>query len=143
MDTVQTKSGVGAAKVPRFDLHRVHAAAQGGDVVLTRKRCLDILTPLLHEYARCHAFAADVAAILTLDDFSDTISTMGRGEEFDVYGVRLPEALCEGYGLGERRNWYVKLRLEEQALGDSIFYISLHGLEWPIRRNGGLLEPDW
>ena len=86
-------------------------------------------------------FAADVAGSLRLEDFSETVR-MSSGEPFDVFGIRLSDALAEKYGLSSRRVWYVKLRLEDDGAGESVFYVSLHAPERPIYRNGGVLVPE-
>ncbi|HCF58411.1 MAG TPA: hypothetical protein DFS52_10510 [Myxococcales bacterium] len=128
-------------QTPFFELERVHRAAKEQNVRLTRKRCLDHLTPLLHGYERCLRFAAEVAGSLTLDDFSETVR-MPSGEPFDVYGVKLSDGLAGKYGLTARRAWYLKLTVEDDGAGESVFYLSLHAPERPIYRNGGILVPE-
>jgi hypothetical protein len=82
-----------------------------------------------------------VLKVLRVRDFSRTVRVGDL--ECDEYGVELPGALLERYGLGARGTWYVKLSLQSEEQGDTVLLLSLHALERPLEREGGRLRPAW
>ena len=98
----------------------------------------------------CRAFARDVLCALTPNDYggpkliTDTSNRPSRGaqEYFDEYGIELDPATLQKHGLVDESTWYVKLTFRA-AEGRRVFCLSLHRLERPMSRPGGLLNPRW
>lgn len=79
---------------------------------------------------------------LQLSDFSETVQLPNppHAGVYDVYGIRISQGLAEKHGL-QVREWYLKLRLYESLSGETVFLVSLHPLEFSLRRDGGVLKP--
>jgi hypothetical protein len=136
--------------VPKYRLADVHAAVLRGDFGLGRGRCLNFLmeeSELFDTPTECRRFARDVLLALTPLDFSqiDQIPhpRSGEVEDFDRYGIEISDALLKKHHLVCERTWFVRITLRENERADSIFCISLHDLEHPMRRVGGMLFPKW
>ncbi len=55
-------------------------------------------------------------------------------------------ALCASDGLlgafgGGCRAWYLKVTVTDGTWGDQVFFLSVHPLEYPMQRVGGMLSP--
>ncbi len=134
----------------RYLLADIHAAVLRGDFGLGRARCLDLLVKeyeLFDTPRECRNFARDVLMALTVNEFSKTEQipnpNTGELEDFDRYGIELSDALLKKHHLARERTWFVRVTLRETERGKNIFCISLHDLEAPIRRVGGILSPKW
>lgn len=98
----------------------------------------------------CRAFARDVLCALTPNDYSGSKAipdtsrrpTQGTLEDYDEYGIELDAAMIKKHGLVDESTWYVKLTFRA-AEGRRVFCLSLHRLERPMNRTGGLLNPKW
>ncbi len=121
---------------PYHPLDEVKRICAEAEILLDRARCLDMLTPYIDLF-QCKPFARDVVAMLSIDDFSETV-TIG-GIPFDLYGVRLTNELKQRYGIEQLGNFYVKLRIARP--GKLVFFISLHEMERRLWRRGGPLDP--
>lgn len=119
---------------PHYPLSDVKRICAEEDVLLDRARCLNLLTPYIDLF-RCKDFAREVAAELTEEDFSRTV-TIGD-LPFDEYGAPLSADLRRRYEIEDLGNFYVKLRIAKP--GRLVFFMSLHELEEPLWRLGGFL----
>jgi hypothetical protein len=126
---------------PRFSLEEVKEAAREDRLRLGGSRCQEHLLQVLSTLLECREFAASVAQELSEGDYSQTVEV--GSDAYDEYGVRLPEALLERFGLEGRATWYVKLTLRRERGGTTLFFLSLHALERPMHRRGGTLQPGW
>ena len=121
--------------LPHHPLAEVKRICEEADVVLGKSRCTDMLTPYI-DPLRCGQFARDVVALLSLDDFSETVKI--ENVPYDEYGVQLSQDLKQRYGIEQLGNLYVKLRISRP--GKVVFFVSLHGLERDLKRRGGILR---
>lgn len=138
LDLVQNKKGheVGA----KYDLERVREAARDERIELDEKRARDELGRFFTTWLHAYPFAADVLLELQPEDFCKTVplGTPHAGE-YDVYGLRISDALAARHGVSQLA-WYLKLRLYEGFSGEVVFFVSLHPLEFDMERVGGLLR---
>lgn len=124
----------------KYLLRSVHDAARGERIELDEKRARDEVLLHFDTLLDCYPFAAGVLLELREADFSETVQLPNppHAGVYDVYGIRISQALAEKHGL-QVREWYLKLRLYESWSGETVFLVSLHPLEFSLRRVGGIL----
>ncbi|MBF5044748.1 hypothetical protein FGE12_20270 [Aggregicoccus sp. 17bor-14] len=101
------------------------------------------LESYLHgELENYRPFAQRVIATLSLGDFyrSEQWPRGPKGTWADEYGVRLPPALCDEFGIGPAA-WYVKVVVQRGPRGQELFFMSLHPLNFVMVRDAGTLHP--
>lgn len=110
-------------KSPRWSLRVIKNLAASGAVEVLETRAAEFF-----EGGRDEAYDAAIAAVaaLTAKNFSHTVS---QADECDVYGI-----VRDGAG------WYLKVTVM-QPKNATLIVISLHPLEWPLRTNGGMVNP--
>jgi hypothetical protein len=126
----------------RYELSAVHAAAREERVELDERRARDELLRFFKTMLECYPFAAAVLLELQSEDWSETIMLEDppHGGSYDIYGVRISDSLLSRYPK-VAREWYVKLRLTASWTGETVFLVSIHPLEFSLRRAGGELKP--
>jgi len=126
----------------KYSLKLVHEAARAERVELDESRARDEVMRFFASLLECYPFAAGVLLELRDEDFSETIQLPKppHGGTYDVYGLRVSEDLASKHCV-KVREWYLKLRLYESWSGEAVFLVSLHPLEFPLRRVGGVLKP--
>jgi len=126
---------------PKFDLGRVKVAVAAGNFVLGKSRAVLKVQEVVPELLRGRQFAQAVIASLSPGDFAQLVA-LGDGEEFDVYAVELSAPVLQAFDLeAQVASWYVKLQLLDGALDDEVFVLSMHLLEYPMKRVAGVLSP--
>lgn len=134
--------------VPKHQLSDVQAAVRAGRFQLGRSRCLEFLqedAALFDSPMECRDFARDVVLALTPGDYGGpkllrNPRTGKQNDNFDEYGIALPDNLMVTYSLTREKTWYVKLRLGD----DGVLVLSLHDLEFNMTtRPNGPLRPAW
>ena len=126
---------------PRFDLGRVKVAVAVGNFVLGKTRAVLKIQEVVPELLRGRQFAQAVIASLIPGDFAQLVA-LEEGGEFDVYAVELSAAVLRAFNLeAQVATWYVKLQLFDGALDDEVFVLSMHLLEYRMKRVSGVLSP--
>jgi len=121
---------------PRYSLERVVRAATDGDINVVGPRARDIVEQYLDSLAEAVRFARAVVASLTIDDFEESVqlSEPPYAGWYDVYIRLMPDGLQEEFGMQHSPRWYLKLKLVESDVGDTVVCVSLHPAEHPSRR---------
>jgi len=129
-------------RTPKYSLERLQSCVAHGDFTLGHKRCLDVLIVKLKVgLIECREFVQQVVSLLSENDFSRT-KVYEEEEEFDVYGIELPDELLDAHALDHEMNaWYFKFRILEGDLGHQAVVVSLHPLDRAMARVGGFLSP--
>ncbi len=120
----------------KYELRRVQDAAREERISLDERRARDELGLHFRTLVEGYAFAVEALLALRPDDYCDTVS-LGPPHDgvYDVYGVRVARPGLPGC-------WYLKFKLEEGLYEESVFFVSIHPLEKPMVRVGGLLKPE-
>jgi len=120
----------------KYELQRVQDAARDDRISLDERRARDELGYLFRTTAEGYAFAVEVLLALRPSDYCETVS-LGPPHDgaYDVYGVRLARPELPAC-------WYLKFKLEDGLYGENVFFVSIHPLNKPMHRIGGLLKPE-
>lgn len=127
---------------PTYPLERIREAAVAKQLEFDVKRAKSELALVIDSLLEGYQFGAALLLELQLDDFCEVVE-LGPPHAgiYDVYGVRVSAALASRFGVP--RCWYVKFKLIETELnGETVFFVSLHRLNKPMSRNGGMLKPE-
>lgn len=125
---------------PRFPLSKVKAAVGAGRVSMGKSRAWLTLMEELEEMTACHRFTCALAMELEEGDFCRSVALHG-GIVHDEYGLCASDKLLAEFGL-RNRAWYLKLTMRPGTYGDEAMFLSVHLLERPMLRVGGLLKVD-
>lgn len=130
---------------PYFDLQEVKRLAEDDRFALgSGPACNGALESYLHgEGWRYRSFTRSVIQALSLEDFFRSKRwPEPDGMLADEYGIRLPAALLEEFEV-DVATWYVKVSVQNNRKGQSLFFLSLHPLAFEMwERNGGVLRPE-
>lgn len=118
----------------------VQAAARDERVSLDEARARNEVCRFLSDFVAAYRFAAEVLLELNDDDFVETASlNPPHPGDYDVYAIGLASSIALRHGV-PACGWYLKLQLQEDLYGESVFLVSLHPLEHDVRRAGGWLR---
>lgn len=117
-------------------------AAREGRIALDEARARDEVLRFLSDFLAAYPLAADVLLALTEGDFVETVSLKPpHPGAYDVYALGLSASIALRHRV-PACGWYLKLQLQEDLYGESVFLVSLHPLEHDIRRAGGWLKKE-
>jgi hypothetical protein len=107
---------------PHFELARVHTAASQRTIVITRRAQAEGLAVLPPGIIELGAEIREIVVSLVIDEFE-----FSERRTRVVKGVRI-ESRVDVYRIDfEGRDLWMKIKLEQDASGDFVVVISLHG----------------
>lgn len=126
---------------PKYPLGRVREAAAGAQIEFDIARARSEVALVIEGLAAGYEFGASLLLELQPSDFCESVQLAPpHAGTYDVYGIEISTELADRFGVP--RSWYVKFKLIESELtGETVFFVSLHLLNRPMPRTGGVLKP--
>lgn len=118
---------------PCYDLQSVKEAAQAKRIELGESRARQMLVHQVETLEAAYRFAAAVLMELELEHFSKTVKLeKPHAGQYDVYGITVSPSVQTAFGVASA-DWCLKLRLKEDFEGQTVFLLSLHEPERPLK----------
>lgn len=126
---------------PTYPLERVRGAATAKQLEFDVKRARSELALVIDSIVEAYEFGAALLLELQPSDFCRVVELdPPHAGAYDVYGIRVSATLASAFGVP--RCWYVKFKLVTAELtGETVFLVSMHLLNEPMSRKGGMLSP--
>jgi hypothetical protein len=118
-----------------WDPEAVRALVRKGAYRLSKTKAEEkILAALRNRRSLLDRFVAEIVNCLDESNHEEQM-ILQDGRKADAYIPRLPDSMMRSYSLEEGlRHWYVKLTIDDSAVGGIVVLISVHPAQHPPRR---------